>query len=406
VGLHGFDPADRHIPEFPINNFQSMKCRLLYLVGQLCAGGLERQLYYLLSAIDRQRYAPVVAVWTFRGDEFYIDQLRDMGVPVHFPPSGTSRPSKLRWFRSLANQLRPEVIHSYSLHTNLAASYAAAGTKAIAVGSVRSDFSRLVKEYKYSLEKLSLCWPRAQIFNSFSAADTAKNAYSPFTPRQVFVVRNGIDLDCFVRTPLPKSSPATVVAIGSLIPLKRWDRLLNAAFKLKQMQFKFRVQIVGDGPLRRTLERQADELKIKDRVEFIGQQNNIPAFLSDALLLAHASGSEGCPNVIMEAMACGRPVVATDAGDIPFLVEDGKTGFVVRQDDTNALAERIAALLQNRSLCERMSEAARVKAQQEFGLKRLLRETLAAYRMAGWHDESESVEPNRETAPVQISTLR
>jgi glycosyltransferase involved in cell wall biosynthesis len=205
--------------------------------------------------------------------------------------------------------------------------------------------------------------------------------------------------------PIPNGNSAKVVAIGSLTPVKRWDRLLNAAFKLKQMQFPFRVQIVGEGPLRGTLERQANDLKIKNCVELVGQRNDIPAILSDGLLLAHTSQNEGCPNVIMEAMASGRPVVAMDAGDVPSLVDDGKTGFIVRQDDTNALAERIAVLLQNPSLCERMSVAARLKAEKEFGLERLLGETLAAYRMAGWHDEGESVEPSRETVPAGYQCL-
>jgi glycosyltransferase involved in cell wall biosynthesis len=380
-----------------------MNCQLLYLVGQLRAGGLERQLYYLLQAIDRKQYAPALAVWSFREDEFYVDQFRDMEIPVYSPPVRASRASKLRWLRSLTNQLRPEVIHSYSFHTNFAAWYAAAGTGVVALGSVRSDFARLVREYRFSPGKLSFRWPRAQIFNSFTAAESAQKTYSPFTPRRVFVVRNGIDLERFTRTPLPNGSLAKVVAIGSLTQVKRWDRLINAIFQLKQMQFSLSVRIVGDGPLRKTLEQQRDSLGITNCVEFMGEQKDIPGLLSGALLLVHTSENEGCPNVIMEAMACGRPVVATDAGDIPSLVEDAKTGFVVRQEDANALAQRIGALIQNRVLCERMSEAARLKAEREFGLERLLKETLAAYRTAGWADENEALE-KRQIEAVHTST--
>jgi glycosyltransferase involved in cell wall biosynthesis len=164
------------------------------------------------------------------------------------------------------------------------------------------------------------------------------------------------------------------------------------------------MQIVGDGPLRESLERQATRLKIMDCVEFMGQQEAIPALLSDALVLAHTSQSEGCPNVVMEAMASGRPVVATNAGDIPSLVDDGETGFIVGQDDIDTLAQRIGVLLQNRQLCETMSIAARRKAEKEFGLDRLVRETLAAYRKAGWSDENEAVQRMRETEAVQTIT--
>jgi glycosyltransferase involved in cell wall biosynthesis len=249
-----------------------------------------------------------------------------------------------------------------------------------------------------------LRWPRAQIFNNFASAQAAQKSISPFAPHQVFVVRNGVDLEHFKRTPLPTGCPPKIIGIGSLTRVKRWDRLLNAAFKIKQMKFQFRIQIVGDGPVRAALEQQANELNINDCVELMGQRNDIPVLLSDALLLAHTSESEGCPNVVMEAMACGRPVVATDAGDIPSLLDDGETGFIVGQDDIDALAQRIGALLQNSALCETMSEAARRMAEKEFGLDRLVRETLTAYRNAGWSDENEAVQTMRETEAVQTIT--
>jgi glycosyltransferase involved in cell wall biosynthesis len=394
VALHGFDAAEGAYLIFGETNTQQMRCRLLYLVGQLRAGGLERQLYYLLRSIDRKQYTPALAVWSFRGDEFYLDQLRDLDIAVHFLSPGTSRPSKLRWFRSLAKQLNPEVIHSYSLHTNIAAWYAAAGTGAVAIGSVRSDFTRAVTEVGFILGRLCARWPRVQIFNNLTAAHAARSSYSPFTPQRVFVIRNSTDLERFTNTPLPDANPATLVAIGSLTRVKRWDRLISAAGELKKRHIPFRLRMVGDGPLRAPLEQHAHELGIDDRVEFVGQQNDVPALLADALLLVHTSQSEGCPNVIMEAMACGRPVVATDAGDIPSLVDDGKTGFVVAQDDADALAGRIGALINDRVLCERMSVAARLKAEKEFSLKRLLGETFAAYRSAGWRDESEVLVTN------------
>jgi glycosyltransferase involved in cell wall biosynthesis len=83
-------------------------------------------------------------------------------------------------------------------------------------------------------------------------------------------------------------------------------------------------------------------------------------------------------------MACGRAVVATDVGDIPDLVEDGKTGFVVPRENQALLVTRMATLLTDRDLCRRMGEAGRAKAGWEFGLGRLVSETLAVYKAAGW----------------------
>jgi len=198
------------------------------------------------------------------------------------------------------------------------------------------------------------------------------------------VVRNGLDLRRFCMAPLPTAGRIRILGVGSLLPVKRWDRLLSAAVELKRRGFNCLVQIAGDGPLRGSLEHQAQELDVTGHVEFVGHSNNIPELLANATFLVHSSESEGCPNVVMEAMACGRAVVATDVGDVPDLVEDGKTGFVVRCRDDAMLVERMVKLITDRDLCRRMGEAGRAKAERGFGLDRLASETLGAYKAAGW----------------------
>jgi glycosyltransferase involved in cell wall biosynthesis len=147
-----------------------------------------------------------------------------------------------------------------------------------------------------------------------------------------------------------------------------------------------RFRIAGDGPSRLVLEKVVRDLGVSGAVEFVGAVHDIPAFLSGAKFLVHTSESEGCPNVIMEAMACGLPVVAMATGDIPYLVENGVTGFVVSQDDECALSDRIRLLLDDKSLCNIMGLAARARAERDFGLERLVTETLEAYKTAGWKD--------------------
>jgi glycosyltransferase involved in cell wall biosynthesis len=133
-----------------------------------------------------------------------------------------------------------------------------------------------------------------------------------------------------------------------------------------------------------SLRRQASDLDISDRVHFLGVSNDVPSLFADATFLVHTSDSEGCPNAVVEAMACGRAVVATDAGDIASMVEDGQTGFVVQRGDQVKLVDRLATLIGSRDLCLRMGEAGRARAEREFGLDRLVSETLAAYTAAGW----------------------
>src|SRR5712692_7825573 len=132
-----------------------MNCRLLYLVGQLRPGGLERQLYYLLRSTDRERYRPAEVVWNFSESDIYVPQIRALGVPLYSLSSALSATAKLRAFCRLVKQLEPEVVHSYSFYTNVGAAWAAWGTQAVAVGSVRSDFARAKKDAGLWLGKLS-----------------------------------------------------------------------------------------------------------------------------------------------------------------------------------------------------------------------------------------------------------
>src|ERR1044072_3699236 len=116
-----------------------MKCRLLYVVGQLGPGGLERQLYLLLQTMDRDRYRPEVVVWNYHEDETYVEPLRALNIPVHFflCQSGFA---KLNAFRRLVTRLEPEVIHSYTFYTNFAARWAALGGKVIFAGLAAGGF--------------------------------------------------------------------------------------------------------------------------------------------------------------------------------------------------------------------------------------------------------------------------
>jgi glycosyltransferase involved in cell wall biosynthesis len=368
------------------------RCRLLYLAGELHKGGLERQLYYLLRTIDRERYKPAIAVWNYRESDLHVPLLRAIGVPIYSLSTASSRFGKLNAFRRLVKDLEPEVVHSCNFYTNFAASWGAFGTRAVAVGSVRGAFAVSKKTSGPLVGRLSARWPAYQIYNSFAAAEEVPRSRSVFVPRQVDVVSNGLDLERFRRLDISPNGTTQIVGVGYLLPAKRWERLLSAAVELKRQGLDYQIRIVGGGPLRHLLEQQANKLDVVDRVQFVPHTNDVPGLLAQAAFLAHTADNEGCPNAVMEAMACGRAVVATDVGDVPRLVDDGITGFLVRQGDEALLAERMATLITDRGLCSRMGEAARQKAERDFGLDRLVRETLAAYRNAGWKEQESRFE--------------
>ncbi|MBA3965432.1 MAG: glycosyltransferase, partial [Nitrospirales bacterium] len=118
-------------PTLPYSSSKAQyeNCRLLYLVGQLQPGGLERQLCYLLQGMNRESYQPVVVVWNFCKNDVYANELRRLGVPIYSFSEGSTRGAKLKALRTLLRRLNPEVLHSYTFFTNFAAQWAARGTR-------------------------------------------------------------------------------------------------------------------------------------------------------------------------------------------------------------------------------------------------------------------------------------
>lgn len=359
-----------------------MKSRLLYLTGDLGPGGLQRQLCYLLEHMDRERYRPSVAVWRYRKEEVYVQKFRDLGIPIYPMPQNGGALQKLMAFRKLANELQPEVIHSYCFHTNIAVMWASIVRKFYQVGSIRNDFDFELGIGKV-LGRVNARWPRTQICNSFTAAKMIKKKSSWFKPNSYHIVRNGLDVNYF---PFAQELPEypQLLAVGRLSPEKRWDRLLKSVESLRDCQIPFKVCLAGVGPLQDFLKSQAEKLNIKKIMTFLGYQQDIPFLLGNSSFLVHTAEHEGSPNVVMEAMACGRAVVATDAGDVPYLIENGKTGFVVPRGNQKRLTECIRTLMKSPELCQRMGKAGRAKAEKEFGMEHLVSETLNVYRTMGW----------------------
>lgn len=378
-------------------NIRPVGCRFLYVIGQLGIGGAERQLFYLLANLDRSRYQPCLVVWNYDPHEKYYREINALKIPIYGLPAQWSPVAKLLALRKLARMLSPEVVHSYVFFTNFAVYYAACGSGALAIGSLRSDIARSIKSGGKLRGALNSRLPHWHISNSAVCVEAAHRYSSFFVPKQYLVVRNGLDLDRFrTSNDAPKKS-TYVASVGSLLPVKRWDRLLKAVQKVVSTGIRdAHFRLAGEGPLRPALEELGRDLRISHAVEFMGAIHDIPAFLRDAKFLVHTSESEGCPNAVMEAMAAGKAVVATDVGDIPHLVEDGKTGFVVKQDDDEALINRIVTLLTNPDLCREMGKNARVKAEQEFELSSFVTKTLDAYRAAGWKDESQARRMNEQ----------
>jgi glycosyltransferase involved in cell wall biosynthesis len=187
--------------------------------------------------------------------------------------------------------------------------------------------------------------PDALVANSQAGRNTAIEL--GIRPARVHVLPNAIDATPFAATRALRkpSSRVTVALIGQLIDDKRVDRFLDALAVARRTAPALVGIVVGDGPEQSALRARAERLGLlPEGVEFRGVCTDVPALLADVDILALTSDHEGLPNVILEAMAAGLPVVTTPAGDAGRVVQDGKTGYVVPFDHIQVLAERLIQL--------------------------------------------------------------
>ncbi len=140
--------------------------------------------------------------------------------------------------------------------------------------------------------------------------------------------------------------------------------------------------MVGDGPERPNLESQAEQLGLVDRVHFLGYQSDVTGILSYMDIFALPSFGEGFGLVLLEAMACSKPVVATDVMSIPEIVQQGETGLLVPAQDVSALAQALETLIGNPELRDRFGKAGFQRVKKKFAVERMVRKTTEVYQEA------------------------
>lgn len=189
---------------------------------------------------------------------------------------------------------------------------------------------------------------------------------------KISVIHNGIDLSPFdaaapvLKSELQAGGRRLIGTVGRLTSQKGMEYFLAAAQKLLKEFPDLLFAIVGDGPDRQKLEQMARELEIEKSIRFTGARSDMPGVYASLDLFVLASIAEGMPMALLEAMASGRPVVATAVGAVPQIVVVGTTGMLVRPKDSTELANAISSLLRHQDLSERVARNGRAAVRRQF----------------------------------------
>jgi len=203
-------------------------------------------------------------------------------------------------------------------------------------------------------------------------------------PAKSWVIRPAVDPEFFCPSEKRSDSDSMLVVIttGSLIWRKAYEYALLAIRKLVDMGIAVRFDIIGDGPERQRILYTMDDLGLKEHIRLLGQLTpaDVRDHLQQADIFLLSSLSEGISNAVLEAMACGLPVVTTDCGGMREAVTDGVEGFVVPVRSPEAIAEALGTLVRNPTLREKLGKAGREKVLKEFTLEQQTEQFLALYR--------------------------
>jgi sugar transferase (PEP-CTERM/EpsH1 system associated) len=370
--------------------------RVVHVTFGLEVGGQEKLLVEFGRRADRGRFDLQFISLGPRGA--LADEIEALGWPVAAleAPSGL-RPGLIVQLARAFRRGRPEVVHT---HDQRALFYAGPAARLARVPMI--VHTRHGRDIHATRRQAALFRQLAKLVDRFVCVSEEVAQLSRaqgIAGSRLRTIHNGIDLSRFGFKGPDPAGP--VVTVARLSPEKDVANLVRATAMAVERVLGLRVAIAGGGPCRRDLERFAAGLGLGDRIAFLGEVRDVPPVLARARMFVLPSRSEGIPLTVLEAMACGLPVVATRVGGLPEVVDEGVTGLLVPSADPAALADAMARIWNDPERRERMGRAGRRRAEDRFDVRRMVAQYELLYREGtrgrrsgtGWRAAGPTPEP-------------
>jgi len=340
---------------------------------------------HLINYLDGNKYDAQLVLFEDKID--YQDELK-------FPVKIVCLGKKNRWdffklilkLRKVTARFQPDVVMSFLPYANIIA--VIAGTFSM------RKFRLILCEHSYPRKYLPLSrlrhlrkWLMKRTYRKADRIVTVSKSIKSvlqedfsIQPEKIVPIYNPVLLEtirnkseeCIEHPFFRDQNAQIIIGAGRLIELKRFDLLLRAFSAAKRGCENARLIILGKGELQKELEDLALQLNVSKWVDFVGYKSNPYAWISKADIFVLSSDYEGLPCVILEAMACGVPVVSTDCPSGPGeIITNGQNGFLVPVSDDRALADALLTLLKNKDLRKKISAEGK-KRVEDFGIEKIL----------------------------------
>lgn len=320
---------------------------ICFLAGTLARGGAEKQLVFMLRALRRTNAR--LRVLSLTRGEAYEKEIRELNIPVEWIGKARNRGRRVYEILRAVQRNPPDIFQSSHFYTNIYVGLAGKILARHTIGAVRSDLTYELQSHQM-LGRWQISLPKFLITNS--ALAYRRVIERGIAPRKVEIVKNVVDAQNRQNRAEIRQKELRILFVGRLDVNKRADKFIDLADRLlrKMPEKPLKFQIAGDGVLRENLEKQAAACGLtREKLEFSGVCENMPEVYERADLLVSTSASEGTPNVILEAMAHGLPIAATDVGDVGELLQN-RRGLAVAPNDEKSLTHAVELLINRADL--------------------------------------------------------
>lgn len=365
------------------------KIKIIFLINELGKGGSERQLYLLLKHMDLDAADPLVIVFNPSVLTDYGDNIRALGIQVIPLPSSKNSPLKrLLWLIRFLREEKPDVVHSWSAPDNPYAGTAGlfAGVP-LRLGSFRDSlanrgFQSLPKLFQY----LAIHTCPILVVNTQSILEEL--LVCGFSANNLFLVKNCVEIPSdSVDVDLPDSFSGEVQLVGTVCNIRRKKNIhifIEGFSLLTNYYHNLRGVIVGqpipdEFDYYQSIQRLIKEKGLTEKIFLLGFRDDAPLLVSRFEVFCLLSDFEGTPNAVLEAMAAGRPVIASNTSGIPDLVQDGVTGYLIPPGDATAFASALEKMLNNPHR-EEMGAAGRKRVESNYGCEQAAAQMLQLYQ--------------------------